>query len=399
MIQQMYKDTLFGRFIKALLSETPIPVYTCVSDGDLIVAGKIYYYKSYIIRCTKTGLLHGIKSNSEYDTTIYSDAYEESDLVIGRYTQLRLYDPVNLNDSYTYVSSCNYYDPDTHYHLGNYLRYYRAKTGINLFPFYNCYCQHPIPDVELYKKESQVHSTRVSSQSNKVIGFPIRIGRNYSIHIDCNSEVLMSCITRNIDGVCDTTDSSSRYSSQLLSSGRIIRSLSFKEGYNFSIPASASNLFEQEKNLWLVIQLPSSNDSSIVVYEESNIQHFDVKEKIICNLDNVKVHSDCLNPTLTLLNSFDNYVFSNMLVQYLIGNVICTTSNQTTNFYKIQKALKDQNLIDSSSRLTNLWSPVINNIIYDQCVKYSKESFITDQDGNVNRDVEKFILTEKGEDY
>jgi len=37
------------------------------------------------------------------------------------------------------ISKSSYYDSDTHYRLGRYLRYIRDVYNINLMPFYNCY--------------------------------------------------------------------------------------------------------------------------------------------------------------------------------------------------------------------------------------------------------------------
>ena len=57
MFQKFYTDTLGGRFIKSLLSQTPIPLFDCVVDGDYLVAGRYYVYKRFIIQCISDGIL------------------------------------------------------------------------------------------------------------------------------------------------------------------------------------------------------------------------------------------------------------------------------------------------------------------------------------------------------
>ena len=57
MFQKFYSDTLGSRYIKSLLAQTPLPVFESVVDGDQIIAGCYYVYKTFIIQCNTTGVI------------------------------------------------------------------------------------------------------------------------------------------------------------------------------------------------------------------------------------------------------------------------------------------------------------------------------------------------------
>ena len=118
-MQKFLKDTIESRFIKAILQDTYIPNYQSVIEGDYIVEDTFYVYRHRIIRCTKNGIL---SKDGKYK-------------VIDNYNK-------NVLDQ-TFMSNFNskesFYDSGTHKALGEYLRYYRGQTYIDLMPLYNCY--------------------------------------------------------------------------------------------------------------------------------------------------------------------------------------------------------------------------------------------------------------------
>ena len=79
---------------------------------------KIQLYKNCYAQ-TKDGILTG-KTKEEY--TPWTTNINEFD----------------LTTKGNFISKESFYDSDTHYHLGEYLRYYRGQTGIDLMPLYNC---------------------------------------------------------------------------------------------------------------------------------------------------------------------------------------------------------------------------------------------------------------------
>ena len=387
MFQQIFKDTLGGRFIKALLSETALPLHVSVSPGDFLVQDRVYYYRSYIIKCTRSGILGDLSDTG------------------AQFEQLRLFDEEDKQNAYKYFSYANYYDPDTHHQLGNYLRYYKSKTGINLFPCYNCYCNHSLPDVQLEKSGTQVTAKSVTTQTAKVIGFPILANKRYSISIDSNSEVLLRCTIRNSNGhVNDST-----VDCNLSGSSRILTKTRFDEpfDYIFSPTGDALNkVLAQQKNLWLIIQLPSDNESSIVVYEDCFFDYTYLTNSVHCTPDGVYARGT-LNPSLSLINTHESYAFSDRLIEYLLNNVITQENSQENNFGKAQKAIIRQHSADpdsletmkNCSKVKNIWSDLISEEVYNMSKEFSKDNFFLDQDGYINKDVERKIFTRKGDDY
>ena len=386
MYQQIFKDTLGGRFIKALLSETALPLHVSVSPGDLLVQNHFYYYRSYIIKCTRSGILGDLSDTG------------------AQFEQLRLFDEEDKQNAYKYISYANYYDPDTHHQLGNYLRYYKSKTGINLFPYYNCYCNHSLPDVQLEKSETQITAKSVTTQTEKVIGFPILANKRYSISIDSNSEVLLRCTIRNSNGhVADST-----VGCNLEGSSMILTKTRFDEPFDYMFTPSTEQLekvLAQQKNLWLIIQLPSNNESSVVVYEDCFFDYSHLTNSVHCTPDSVYVRG-ALNPSLTLINSHESYAFSDRLIEYLLNNVITQDNSQQNNFGKAQKAIIRQSsewtanqIIEKCSEVKNIWSDDISREVYDMSKEFSKDNFFLDQDGYINKDVERKIFTRKGDDY
>ena len=54
MFQKFFTNTIESKFIKYLLSKTPLPLYPTISDGDYMVKDCIYIYRTSIIKCKKS---------------------------------------------------------------------------------------------------------------------------------------------------------------------------------------------------------------------------------------------------------------------------------------------------------------------------------------------------------
>lgn len=147
MFQKFYTDSLLGRFIKRLLRTTPLPLLNIILDGEYIVDGCYYLYQNLIIKATSSGtfcidpnihLLPGVK--------VHFDINSDN---LATYTVVKYYNPDDRQQTYNFHSKFPYYDPETHYHLGEYLRYLRNTKNLDLLPYYNCYSGKSIPNVSL----------------------------------------------------------------------------------------------------------------------------------------------------------------------------------------------------------------------------------------------------------
>lgn len=354
MFQQFYEDTLFGRFVKSLLSQTRIPIFNSVSENDPVFEGCYYFHGSNIIRCTSSGVLgHSAKYNT-----------------------LKLFDDADPACSETFVSKTNYYDSDTHYYLGKYLRYLRSKTGINLLPFYNCYNGTTFNDIELYYSDNNdVTVTRTIKQKSKVLGVPIQFGKKYKIYLDCDSMVMMNVCCHNQLGKIDLDG---------LDNSKVYASSSFSKPIEYIFEPKNINHVDFEKYLYLVIQLPISNNSSLVVIEDTD---------------------STVSSSLCSINYRESFAFSDRLVEYLLNNVISANDNINKNIEKIQRALTrylpyEQYgvLFDAGVSKYGHWDKYLTDRILE-LVSDTNEFFLNyDQDGNINKDIEQ-LLESKGVNY
>ena len=69
---------MISKFIKYLLAYTPLPVYPTISTDDIVIEGCTYIYKYMILKCTRTGLFKGIKSNQEVIDHLYVNEYVQT---------------------------------------------------------------------------------------------------------------------------------------------------------------------------------------------------------------------------------------------------------------------------------------------------------------------------------
>ena len=175
----------------------------------------------HLIYCTRSGTLDGVFSDSTYETVqyfepevvdIHSEYYLSSktyyvvvnqeektiDLVYNEdagffnvdfadYEIVRSYIPENDYPQFTekYVSSYDYYDSYTHKKLGNLLRFYKHVYHVNLMEYYNCWNAEYLTNYYLKNQEF----IEGNSTSVKLVKVPIQFNKQYTIALDCESEV------------------------------------------------------------------------------------------------------------------------------------------------------------------------------------------------------------------
>lgn len=381
MFQTFNSDSLGSRFIKSFLAQTPIPNFNSVCDKDLICEGFYYVYKQFIIKCITSGVLY--VSESEKQTLYPSDKlypsvylFPNSGLKAAQFIVVCYANDFNIKTHSNYESTTNYYDSATHYYLGKYLRYLYTTSEINLFPYYNTFNDTYFSDVRLTKdKYSKLQPTLNST--NKVVGVPVLFNHTYTIAIDCPSEVLMRLVLHDEYGLRDESTLPKEMLNALQSSLKIHPRLQFHNPITFRLEVSDPQTLQLENNLFLAIQLPKNNTSSIVVLE---------------NYKSDKV----LQPSLLKMNSFKTFAFSDRLIEYLLGNVIHKDEHISENIEKIQRALftefpEYRDEIYSKKKKLGVYDTSITDMIKDIVQKYSLENDVSDQDGFVNKDVEKML--------
>ena len=385
MFQTFNTDTLISRFIKQLLATTKIPTLTCVHDGDKLIKDCNYIYKHVVIRCTKSG-------------TVEPCNFISADLVPGRVTiqtpehndhaeaEILCYvDDVRNMEPYTYYyrSPVRWYDSETHKHLGNYLRYLQHSQHLNLMPFYNCYSGLELSDTQI----TGAGVVQNVSTSQRVIAVPIKFNRQYTIAIDAPTGVDLSCaIIPSLNLLLPPrgmrTDSFSHYSC-----------LEFNTPICFSYTTDEASCYQYERDLYLLMQLDTNNTSSIVVlegnYTNLNCLHTDESTTINRSL------CDCLS--LLEINSKQSYAFSDRLVEYLLNNVVTSADSSNVNIEHVQRALckldsQYANYLSAHHGSEGVWDSNIPQAVLRVLERYKDDFYLTDQDGNINKQVEDLFV-------
>lgn len=424
MLQQFFTDTIESKFIKALLNNIELPIIPTVSIGDVIVANDksidkskkvpscFYIFQNSIIKCTKSGVL----VESSESTTSNTDIAE-----------FEIIDSYNFGEKITdltekYVSTYNYYDSDTHYYLGQYLRCIRDIYDIDLMPFYNCFNYKILSDLYLISSSNECDYMTLSNedynssiqQKYKVIAVPIKFDKTYTIAVDCGTQVsLKSVFYGNLGSLKVSTPSGFQgelTSTLLENSGNYSISYgttSFSHPFTYKISSSShiSNVTDAEiksyeRHLYLIIQLPSTNTSSIVVLE-GDYTNKAVKVYNAEYIDSIssKQLNRLLLTGLQLLQFNDgvNYAFSNRLIEYLLSNVITSDDEISQNVQRVQlyasELPKYAPVLDDSGNysytLMGVWDNSLRSYIYQNYTHTRNRNL--DINGFVDKDMEKYI--------
>lgn len=331
MRQRFFTSTAQTRLIKNILANTPIPIYDTVRPGDYIIKNCKYVYNTCLIKCTKSGI---VEEDGEFLTLNYSfywgvDQLNHTERLrdatgfydskvhewLGRY--LRAYrDIVGINlmpfyncfsGVYTsrfkllttsYVNS--YVNPDftRSVQVGNKVTVYEADQS------YDTYSQG----------SEQFNSTYVQSSPYKILQIPIKLNRTYTIAVDCDSVVKVAPafishghLTKVAIGTqkLDLTEILINNSNEQ----DVISPISIEKTNTvfiepFTITINSKNqttvegitteedvgiTYEQllqryEKYLYLLIQLPRENTSSVVVLEGD---YTDISREKVFSLENI----------------------------------------------------------------------------------------------------------------
>ena len=239
MSQEFFKSNIEAKYIKYLLSYTPLPIFPTISSDDMMIEGCVYIYKDKILQCTRTGTFNGIKANSFIDDHLYVNDYvlnTDDDYVLahwnyetraydrylpdegkegGRYpgtggltvtddivryyyrpiAQFKVLDDFIFgnyvkNITQRFVSNVSYYDPLTHKFLGEYLRCLRDIYGLDLMGLYNCF-DYATTDQFVLTNDGIVKSKPLKE---KVYLIPIKFNKTYTIALDCDFPVFAKAV-------------------------------------------------------------------------------------------------------------------------------------------------------------------------------------------------------------
>lgn len=410
MFQEFFTDTLMSRFIKHLLRATNLPLYHIVEDDSDLVAGCKYIYKDFIIQCITSGRL----KLSSMDFLYPSDnIYPSNKLLPGSTSQvaefkvLDYYRPDDEQIHYNFHSKFMYYDSETHYYLGEYLRYLKDRTDLDLMAYYNCFNYQMIENITLDRVEEN-HYKMKKPKNKKILAVPVKFGRLYTLAIDSNTPVELRTLIydKDIGNVAKERFSDDYYSDDF-NYYEFFSKTNFTDPILISIPLpNDPQLYSQEKNLYLAIQVSADNDSSIVALEGdytqawNNIQiKYEDHNAELLNQHRIK------KPALLHFNCKTSFAFSDRLIEYLLLNVINPTEDISQNIEYLNRLIAENLDNDYAKNIkdgkvfTGLWNEHIKESIeeyiryFETNSDYSKRYLLRDQDGFLNSDIEKLLLT------
>ena len=317
-----------------------------------------------------------------------------------------------------YFSNCNYYDSDTHYYLGQYLRCLRDIYGVDLMPFYNCFNYKAVHNLylSLVQPDSDTENfygyVEKSSDAYKIFAVPIKFDTTYTIAVDCDAPVYLKSVFYGKLGLLKA-----RVETGVISLSEVIMEdngtsitvkseASFTQPFTYSISSdshrdvnnmSSKDMKEYEKSLYLLIQLPADNDSSIAVIEgdytfRGNTKIFNLEDpNTIEDMDDESLNRLLIsNLQLLQLNDRKTYAFSNRLIEYLLLNVIDSLDEISQNTERVQKYV---GLLSSKSQFKGVWNKYLRSYLYNLYMS-NRQTTKIDINGFVDRNIEK--LNTKG---
>lgn len=415
-LQEFYKSTLSTTFLKSVLYNTEIPMINTVSSGDYLVKDGIYIVENYIVRCTESGYYLpsldklNVVGNMHVGDILSGDYNSEPPRCAFDKLQYYTFGDKVTNVTKRYVPNSSSYDSFTHKYIGDYLRAVRDLYKIDLMGLYNCFDYELLKNI--YLASDGVHLEK--NEYFKVIAVPIKYNKTYSIFIDCKDVTIMPMLMNAIgpvkyignnalligqypDYFKPITISSMSFKHPHLykfdlekNTTTIRQGNTFVEDITYIDDATKLELYQYQKYLYLLIQMPVRCESSIVVLEGDFTQ---TPQYIadITHIDSVdpQVLTDNLysTPNLCAINDGKQYAFSNLLIEYLTHNVITNRDVIDSNITAAQELVGNNKLEFDSG----VWSNKLRYAIYREYLKSPAKFEKYDKMGYVDSDTEKYL--------
>ena len=422
MVIKYNSNHIFVNYIKQLLSSFNLPQIKVIDNNTPVRFEGVYINKD-------------TEQVESYKTIV-----DKSGKAILDKSSLHHYsfnDPL-LNMTKNFIIKDNIYDNYTHKYLGNFLRFIRDYTGINLMQLYNCF-SNEIPlnlDIRFELNNKQLINISSKDTNYRYYILPVKLCKEYTIAIENTSAIEMFCCYYDgnnlIDGVSHSGEEINTNSNKKLAS------LTYKKINNsfFNKPFLYDNLLnidksefyeemlQYEKYLNLVIKLPYDCKSSIVVQEGNYLanndyeyDNYNKKKKLntpqYFRINSIDKDGNYIMSTNTLpkdyltlnqltnMNNYISYPFADRLLEYLIFNVITPIDEIDKNIYRTQLGLLSRyNNGKVGTKLftghAGIWDDKLREVIYRIAVEESTaEGRVIDNNfdilGYVDKDIEPLI--------
>lgn len=433
MRQEFFTSDLVSKYIKYLLSYTPLPLYPTIEHNQYMIEGCTYIHKDKVLRCTESGIFSAMlnyvnepdylmSSNKvtvqhediiDYMTIIdnvtgnvirdENGNIQTSPLVVTDklvYINNIKFAKYELVNDYTfgekvagvtqeYISNTSFYDSFTHKILGDYLRLIRNQYGLDLMSLYNCYNHESLTTVSLYKTAPFVKFSSISNK--KLLLVPIKFNTQYTVAIECNTPILVKGVVYKNNTLVLNNDKSDFISNVLSDTTQQINSCKFNKPFLFSIENKQKYLQQFEGCLYMALQVPYNLQSSVVVLEgdfidKSQREISDIK--VINSVNPTKITSSlCSQPSLLEVNDGRQHPFSDKLISYLLRNTIDEREYIDDNVANVEKK------INYIPKYQGMWDNQLRYILYNKYMDIAEKHDLNTNDilGFVDLDIEEAV--------
>ena len=397
MPQKFFTSNIESDFIKQLLNRTPVPIMGVAVEGRKVYGGFKYIYEGNIVECPY------ITEYNDGQTVVVQDGSG----VVGSTAQLNIVDSAENAETDTFTSTVTYYDQRTHKRLGKYLRYYRDTTVIDLMPFYNCFNYDNFVDFHLVSDGYGYIDG--ADDAYKVLSVPIKMDRKYTIAVDCSTQVLMKPVFHSDFGMVKAKNLNIMSEKIKIKVGESAvpcvsyNSMSFGEPIVLSTELVESDgislreCYDKERYLYLAIQLPKNNKSSVVVIEGDYSKNYDKvfdaqfsEHPMSKQEQNELMYKDL---SLLLYSDGTSYAFADRLIEYLLLNAITSEETIDGNVEYTQRNIDAKTFSNYTQGIWNdnmraaLWYKYKNGVgagvtdtqlVYPQLIKGGDFSSVSD---------------------
>ena len=323
------------------------------------------------------------------------------------------------------------YDSYTHEYLGEYLRFHRDFANINLMPLYNCFSNRACPNLDLTFTVGKNNYRAVFKTDQsfadalyKYYMVPVKFFKNYTIAIDSESSIEMCCcIYDEYYNEDPDLEDIPKLTYQCFSDLQFKTPVLYSKLQNLNslVLDTSKDLCQYEDSLKLILKIPATNKSSIVILEGDYTAYNDsiakatyttdpqsgkrllntvLKEtnKTIINYENLDVCECLIDKLITPLqllrtNTGESYPFADRLVEYLVGNVITVNETIIDNIIRAKKvmALNCNPKIRPLIADDGIWESLLQCLVYDYINEKQNVNDINhDILGFIDKDVEKW---------
>lgn len=406
---KFYNNSLDGKFIKNLLASTSIP-YTTITRDSLVIPGHQYFYEDMVVEI--------LPETEQVSEKKFSDS---------KFKNLRPYkfgeEITNLTTRFE--SNQDGYDSDTHRYLGDYLRAYRDLKHVDLMHLYNCYNNEYITNIDIVSTTDSRYHYLATGQitDSQFVAIPIRLNKKYYIALDNPTPVEIICGIIYEKGVIVPESIKNESAVPYIFTGtyKLYPSMSFHEPVVYDATSNNSTYSSRdriaaadfEKNLYMIIKLPKTQEGAIVVLEGDYswvpVQRltadgsFAFAPDVIDNIQNIEKPQ--LSPlSLLKLDDLVSYPFSPRLIEYLLLNVIDGDDEIDNNIIETQNTLKKLLPTNVMSEwqakyyMQGLWDDYMSKIIFDISTNFNRLFNKYDLNGLLDKDAEYALyerVTEK----